>query len=175
MTIKRRTADEPDLPERSDPMPIERRTVTEGVELREEGDTLTARFRDAAGNHLLSGRPGYCVPQIHQRGPVTPRWKHPLTDDAGAQQQWVNVITSLRTEFADNGLPNRPEQTAACELMARIHPEELHLVDMHQVLAAARLLTPKARKARKARSQHRRRRCRGRPSHPPAGAYQPSL
>ena len=33
---------EPDLPERSDPMPIERRTANEGVELREEGDTLTA-------------------------------------------------------------------------------------------------------------------------------------
>ena len=33
---------EPDRPERSDPMPIERRTANEGVELREEGDTLTA-------------------------------------------------------------------------------------------------------------------------------------
>ena len=33
---------EPDLPERSDPMTTERRTATEGVELREEGDTLTA-------------------------------------------------------------------------------------------------------------------------------------
>ena len=38
----RHDAFEPDLPERSDPMPIERRTANEGVELREEGDTLTA-------------------------------------------------------------------------------------------------------------------------------------
>ena len=34
---------EPDLPERSDPMPIERRTADEGVELREEGDTIRRR------------------------------------------------------------------------------------------------------------------------------------
>ena len=33
---------EPTLPERSDPVSYERRTATEGVELREEGDTLTA-------------------------------------------------------------------------------------------------------------------------------------
>ena len=50
---------EPDLPERSDPMPIERRTATEGVELREEGDTLTAVGYAAMFNRLSQNLGGF--------------------------------------------------------------------------------------------------------------------
>jgi len=50
---------EPDLPERSDPMPIERRTADEGVELREEGDTLTAIGYAATFNRLSQNLGGF--------------------------------------------------------------------------------------------------------------------
>ena len=118
-------------------------------------ETITARFRDAVGHHILRGRPGYGQKtrykwQALQPLPLTPLVDHPLTHDADAQQQWVGVATSLQADFDANGLPNRPTQTAACDLMARTHPEERHLVDMHQVLGAARLLTPKARNRRPA-------------------------
>ena len=50
---------EPDLPERNDPMPIERRTADEGVELREEGGTLTAVGYAAAFNRLSQNLGGF--------------------------------------------------------------------------------------------------------------------
>tara|TARA_R110000744_G_scaffold260367_1_gene375332 strand:+ start:70 stop:1116 length:1047 start_codon:yes stop_codon:yes gene_type:complete len=50
---------EPDLPERNDPMPIERRTATEGVELREDGDTLTAVGYAATFNRLSQNLGGF--------------------------------------------------------------------------------------------------------------------
>ena len=50
---------EPDRPERSDTMPIERRTATEGVELREEGDTLTAVGYAAMFNRLSQNLGGF--------------------------------------------------------------------------------------------------------------------
>jgi hypothetical protein len=50
---------EPDLPERSDPMNFERRTATEGVELREEGDTLTAIGYAAVFDRLSQNLGGF--------------------------------------------------------------------------------------------------------------------
>ena len=50
---------EPDLSDRSTDMPIERRTADEGVELREEGDTLTAIGYAAAFNRLSQNLGGF--------------------------------------------------------------------------------------------------------------------
>jgi len=50
---------EPDLPVRSDSMSYERRTATEGVELREEGDTLTAVGYAAVFDRLSQSLGGF--------------------------------------------------------------------------------------------------------------------